>query len=321
MKKLLARRGIVPLILLALAAALPLVWQDPYYIQILLFMFIFATYGSAWNLVGGYAGQLSLGHAAFFGAGAYTVALLGERGVNPWLALLAGGVVAAPLALLVGGIAFRLRGPYFTLATIALGEILLLVTKHSEFTHGAVGAQVVPLFTGDASRVLYYEAALALLAVVVLVTGWLASSRTGYYWMAIRENEDTAQAITIPTTRYKLLALAISAFFTALAGGIYASYLSFIAPDVVLAFDISAQGAIYSILGGVGTVWGPIVGASILTLAAETFRSQFKDANLLIYGLLIILVILYMPNGVVGVINDRLAKRRAARGAAASIRA
>ncbi|MCL5676910.1 MAG: branched-chain amino acid ABC transporter permease [Firmicutes bacterium] len=311
----------LPLLLLVAAAALPFLWRDPYYLQILLFGFLFATLGSAWNLVGGYAGQLSLGHAAFFGVGAYAVALLGERGWSPWVAWLAGGVLAVPFALFIGSVAFRLRGPYFALSTIALAEILHLVTKHSEFTHGAVGAQVPSLFSGDMSRLLYYELALALLAVVVTVTAWLASSRTGYYWMAIRENEDTAQAITINTAAYKLLALVISAFFTALAGGIYGSYLSFIAPEVVLSFDISAQAAIFSILGGVGTIWGPVVGASILTLASELFRSQFKDANLLIYGLLIILVVLYMPKGVVGVLSERLAKRRAARAAAASIRA
>lgn len=312
---------LTPLGLLAAVAVLPLVWNDPYYLQILLFVFLYGALGSAWNLVGGYTGQLSLGHAAFFGVGAYTIALLGERGVSPWLGLLGGGLMAIPFALFIGSVAFRLRGPYFVLGTIALAEILRLTTQHSEFAHGAVGISVPSLFTGDFSRVLYYELCLALLAVTVATTSWLAGSRTGYYWMAIRENEDTAQAITINTPAYKLLALVMSAFFTALAGAVYASYLSFIAPDVVLSFGTSVQGATFSILGGVGTVWGPVVGAAVLTLAGEAFRSQFSNAHLLIYGLLIIVVVLYMPRGVVGVFTDWLSKRRAARGAAGSLRA
>ncbi len=281
--------------------ALPLLVSSPYYLSLLVMVFLWTTAASAWNLLGGFTGQLSLGHAAYFGVGAYAVALLGSRfGVSPWLGLLAGAAAAVPVALVIGGVCFRLRGPYFTLATIASTEVLRQVALNwRSFTNGAVGLSVPPLFVG-VSRAPYYYATLALAALTLLVSARLTTSKTGYWLQAIREDEDTAQSIGVDTARYKLLALAISAVFVALAGGIFAGYLSYIEPDIVLTVGLSIQICVFAIIGGLGTVEGPVLGAFLLTIASELFRSSFKQAHLIIYGVLMIVVMLFMPDGLLG---------------------
>jgi branched-chain amino acid transport system permease protein len=299
----------VCLIVVLLWARMPWFIQNNYQLQVLFRITLFAALGLAWNLVGGYAGQLSLGHVAFFGVGAYGLALFVEIGVPIWIALFLAACVATLFAAIIGAIAFRLRGPYFTLATIAFGEVLRLTATNLSVTGGAIGLTMPGLFVGRTFWRSYYLAAVALLAIAFITNYWTSRSRFGYYLMAIREDEDTASAVGINTAFCKLQSLLMSAFLTALAGALYGSAFQFIVPDSILPLEISIQIAIITMLGGAGTLLGPIVGAVLLLSASEAFKNQFKESHLLIYGILIVLVVLFMPEGIVGGLQHLFRKR------------
>jgi branched-chain amino acid transport system permease protein len=288
-------------IAVALACVLvPKFVQNDYLLQVLFRIVLFAALGLAWNLVGGYAGQLSLGHVAFFGVGAYGLALFTAHGVPVWIALVLAALVAAGFAAIIGRIVFRLRGPYFTLSTIAFAEVLRLGATNLTATGGAIGLSTPPLFSGPAFWKLFYLSAVGLAVICFLINYATSKSRPGYYLMAIREDEETASAVGIDTAAYKLRALVISAFLTALGGALYGSAFQYIVPDSVLTIDISVQIAILTMLGGAGTLLGPIVGAVLLLSASELFKNQFQESHLLIYGILIVVVVLFLPEGIVG---------------------
>lgn len=275
--------------------------DNNYLVQVFFRIALFAALGLAWNIVGGYAGQLSLGHVAFFGVGAYGYALFSELpSISKWGALLLSALISVAMAALIGVIAFRLRGPYFTLATIAFAEVLRLVATNLPVTGGAIGLTVTSLFTGRSFWRSFYFAAVTLAVITFLANVWVSRSRFGYYLMAIREDEDTAETVGINTTGCKLQSLLISAFFTALGGALYASAFQFMIPDSVLNIDISIQIAIIAMLGGAGTLLGPVVGAVLLLAASEVFKNRFKESHLLIYGILIVVVVLFLPEGIVG---------------------
>lgn len=299
----------VSLVVVLLWARMPWFIQNNYQLQVLFRITLFAALGLAWNLVGGYAGQLSLGHVAFFGVGAYGLAIFTELGVPVWIALFLAACVATLFAAIIGAIAFRLRGPYFTLATIAFGEVLRLIATNLNITGGAIGLTMPGLFVGRTFWRSYYLAAVVLLVIAFITNYWTSRSRFGYYLMAIREDEDTASAVGINTAFCKLQSLLMSAFLTALAGALYGSAFQFIVPDSILPLEISIQIAIITMLGGAGTLLGPIVGAVLLLSASEAFKNQFKESHLLIYGILIVLVVLFLPEGIVGGLQHRFRKR------------
>ncbi len=301
---------ILALAAFALCLGAPLVVSQDYVLNILFRILLFAAMGLAWNLVGGYTGQLSLGHAAYFGVGGYGLALFHNHlGVPAWLALLMAVLLAVASAALIGGVSFRLRGPYFALATIAFAEVMRLVAKNlPRVTGGDVGVQVPPLFSSSYSRS-FYLAAVVLTALAFATTVWISRSRFGYYLMAIREDEDTALSAGVNASRCKLWALLISAALTAAGGALYASLFLFIVPDQMLSIDISNEIAIVAMLGGAGTALGPILGSLVLETAAEVFKNVFKEAHLLIYGMLIVMVVLFLPEGIVGAIKTRLRRR------------
>ncbi len=279
---------------------LPLVVRSDYLLQVLFRIYLFAALGLAWNLVGGYAGQLSLGHAAYFGAGAYGLALFTRMGLPLWVVLALLVALAMLFALLIGGVSFRLRGPYFALATIAFAEVVHAAAKNlPSVTGGDVGVQVPALFHTHVNRS-FYLCAVVLAAVTTAATVAVSRSRFGYYLLAIREDQDTALAVGVNAARTKLYALLVSAAFTAVAGALYGSLFLFIVPDQVLSIDISNEIAIVAMLGGAGTLAGPMVGALVLESASEIFKSVFQEAHLLIYGLLLIVVVLFLPEGIVG---------------------
>ena len=295
---------------LVLSLLVPMVVQTDYKLQVLFRIYLFASLGLAWNLVGGYAGQLSLGHSAYFGAGAYGLALFsGKLGMSPWLAVLVGVAGALACALLIGGVSFRLRGPYFVLSTIAFAEILRLAAKNLPgLTGGDVGVPVPALFHGNINRSFYW-AAVTLASLAFALTVVISRAKFGYYLMAIREDEDTALSVGIDAARTKVAVLLISAALTAVAGALYASIFLFVVPDQVLALDVSNEIAIVAMLGGAGTVLGPIVGSVVLETASEIFKNTFKEAHLLIYGVLLVIVVLFMPGGIVGTIAGFLRRR------------
>ena len=297
-----------------IAVALPLVIKAPYQLHILILVLIWATMGTAWNLLSGYAGQVSFGHAAFFGVGAYSAGLLTlHLGLSPWWGLILGPVMAMLVALPIGAIAFRLRGPYFALATLALGEIFRLVFLNTtNFTNGAKGILIMPAIT---SKVFYYYVGLGMLAVTVLVVYLIVHSKVGFYLVSIREDQDAATSLGIPTTLYKNLALLPSAFFTGLAGAFYMNYVAFIEPNIVFNLtNISIMVILVVMLGGVATTWGPTIGAALYIIMGELFRTTLGPANVLVFGVIVCLIIMFLPNGIAGELDilKRITQRKKA---------
>ncbi|MEW6209900.1 MAG: branched-chain amino acid ABC transporter permease [Acidobacteriota bacterium] len=290
------------LLLSVFLLAAPFLFETRYSQHVLILVLLYVTLGSAWNILGGMAGQLSLGHAAFFGIGAYSAAILASKtSLSPWLGLALGPAVVLPVAFVVGRICFRLRGPYFTLATIAVGEVVRLVALNwRDLTGGAVGVVIRPSVFSGTNKIPYYYVILALAVGTIALAQWISRRKLGYFLMAVREDEETAESIGIDTIRYKLIALSLSAAVTAMAGAFYANYFLFVEPTVVLPLALSVEIVLIAIIGGLGTIPGPVLGAVLLKLSSELFRNYFEQANLLIYGALLILVILFMPDGLVG---------------------
>jgi branched-chain amino acid transport system permease protein len=294
-------KNILMTIAFALAAViLPVFIKAPYQLHILILIIIWAIIGTAWNLLSGYAGQVSFGHAAFFGVGAYAAGLMTlHYSLSPWWGLLLGPVMAMVVALPIGALAFRLRGPYFALATLALGEIFrLLFLNLTSFTAGAKGILIMPAIT---SKMFYYYAGLGMLAFTLLATYMIVHSKIGYYLVSIREDQDAATSLGIPTTLYKNLALLPSAFFTGLAGAFYMNYVAFIDPNIVFNLtNISIMVILVVMLGGVATTWGPTIGAALYIVMGELFRTTLGPANVLMFGVLVCLIIMFLPNGIAG---------------------
>lgn len=269
-------------------------------------MVLFAALATAWDVLGGWGGQLSLGHAALMGIGGYTMALLALRlGLAPWWGVIAGMALAAVAAAGWGWLTFRLRGPYFVLSTIAVAEILRMVAINwRSFTGGAEGLFIkslpAPFGLDLFNRTVEFYLALGWLAVALLAAWWLSWSRFGYYLQAIREDQDSALAIGVNPTRYKIYAFMLSAALTAAGGALYAVYMSFFEPHIVFDIGVSIELALMAYIGGAGTVFGPTIGAVVLMGAGDVFRNYFQQANLLIYGVLIILIVRFAPEGIVG---------------------
>jgi branched-chain amino acid transport system permease protein len=296
------------IVVLAVMIAFPWVVTSDYYRHILIMALMWVVIGSSWNLISGYTGQVSFGHAIFYGTGAYTAGLLASKlGISPWWGMLLGGPVAMVVGMVIGWICFRLRGPYFALATIAIGEIFrLIATVWRDFTEGMQGIMII---RNIQDKIYYYYLALALAGICVYAIHRVMRSKWGYYFVAVREDQDAAEAMGISSFRYKSLSLMISSFFAGTAGAFYMNYMAFIDPHVVFSLHyISIMAILVAIIGGVGTMWGPPVGAFIMVLLQETFRSSFfglaprwvSEGHVLVFGLLVIFVIRYLANGVVG---------------------
>lgn len=291
----------------------------PQYLTIGIVLLLLAGWAAAWDLLGGWTGQTSLGHAAFVGLGAYTVAVGTSRyDLTSWGAVLLAMGLAALLALVWGWITFRLHGVYFALSTIAVAEILRLVAiNERQLTGGAIGIFIFSLdkpFGLDLfSRKVEFFIALAYLLLVIGVVIVVTHGRFGYQMRAVREDENSAMASGINPTAVKLRAFMLSGALTALGGCIYGVFLSALQPQPMFEITLSVQIALVAIIGGRGTLFGPLAGAALLTLAGELFRNVFAQANLLVYGVLIVLVIMYMPDGVMGEVRKRLVRRRYAR--------
>lgn len=256
-------------------------------LHVFILIFLFAYLSQCWNIAGGYAGQLSLGHAAFYGLGAYTSTLLFVNfGISPWLGMAAGMGVAGLVGFLVGAVSFHygLRGPFFTLVTIAFAEILRLLVLYFDWTGGPMGV-LIPL-GGDSlvkltfsGKVPYYYIGLGMMLAITGVVGWLARSRTGFYLHAIRQDEDAAEAVGVDARRYKLLAVTLSAALTGAGGTLYAQYTQYIVPDDLIIVSLSVQILLPAVIGGAGTVMGPIVGAFLLIPAGEATRVIFEGGG------------------------------------------
>ncbi len=314
----------------AITAALPLfLGENPYITGIMISVLMMAALSSAWNILGGYAGQYSFGHAAYFGAGAYTtMILITLYNLNPLLCMAAGIVVACIIALITGGIVFRLRGHYFALASIAVAEIVRLSVLNFEFTGGAQGILLSDLSLWGLdlnSKNPFYYGMLLVLVVTLAITAHLQKSKTGFYLQAIREDQDAAASLGINLFFYKNRALLLSAALTSTLGSLYGLYIRFIDTSAVLDLRLSIEIILTAIIGGVGTLWGPVVGALLLVPLAEVLRSNLlgdalvkaglvsetsgmglflkenlAHAHVLVYGIITVLCILYLPKGILG---------------------
>ncbi len=307
-------RRAVPWIAFAATYGLfPIVFDTPYAHNVGVLVCLTAIMASGWNVLGGMTGQISLGHAMFFGIGAYSTAVAGATfGVNPWIGILAGVGLSVLLSALIGLPVFRLQGHYFSIATIALGEILLVVFLNWRWVGAATGLSI-PLNPDDSFLALqfsgrlkweYYYLALALLTGVLTTISTLMRTRAGRYLDAIRQDEVAAASLGIPVLWYKQLAFAYSAIVVALAGGFYAQYVLFVDPDSAFALTISITITIAAVLGGVRSMWGPVLGAAILILLTEATRLNLGGTggglNLVVYGLLVMVIAAFEPNGLLG---------------------
>jgi branched-chain amino acid transport system permease protein len=302
------------------ALVFPWVFRLPYHRDLVIRIFLYAMLAQAWNILAGYCGQISLGHAVFFGTGAYTSTVLQVTwGLNPWLGLPAGIATAVGLSLVIGYPCFRLRGHYFAIATIAVGEIVQTLAINWEFIGGARGLTIpfqkdsLLAFQFATSKYPYYYIMLALLAICMLVSWRIERTRLGYYFRAIREDPEAAQSVGISITKYKLVAMAISAAVVAAGGTFYAQYVLYLDPDSVLPLSLSILVCLLAVVGGVGTLWGPLVGAALLIPLSEFTRIQFggtgRAVDLLIYGALMTIVAVFQPAGLVGMFRRRLGHR------------
>lgn len=302
---------------MAVMAVLPLVVQKDFFANIIILTFFSAALSSAWNILGGYAGQFSVGHAAFFGIGAYTSTLLFlSLKISPWIGMIAGGFLAAIFGVLIGWPCFRLKGPYFVLATIAINEIMRLMASHFKgLTNGSVGLMIIMsqpspenfLFSG---KMAYAYVALLLMMITIFVSYKVERSKIGYYLVALREDQDAAASLGIFTARYKLYAMMISAFFTGIMGTFYAQYFFFIDPDIAFSVDLSVHMVLIAIIGGTGTLLGPLLGSIILTPLDGLLRlwigSAFSGLSFIIYGLVLIASVILLPQGLANLIRFRV---------------
>lgn len=312
-----------PFILLGLLLLFPVAVQNPYYQNMAILILMWVMIGAGWNVIAGYTGQVSFGNAVFFGTGAYTAGLVAVKfGISMWWGLLFSGFTAMAISFPMGWVTFRLRGPYFALATLAVNEIMRhIATNWESLTGGMVGIQVMPSFV---SKLPYYYILLAGASLTILGLYFVMKSKWGYYFLSIREDQDAAESLGINTAYYKMVSFNISAFVTGIAGAMFMNYMGFIDPHVVFSLhDISIMAILVGIVGGVGTLYGPVVGAFIMVAIQEFFRTGFfglfdglakstgidffrtidtyiSHAHVLGFGILVVLVILYLPNGVVG---------------------
>ena len=300
----------------ALGAALAApMFLEAHRIHMLIQILLFAYVSYCWNILGGFAGQLSFGHALFMAVGAYTSTLLMLKlGISPWFGMIAGGFLAAALGLFIGFLSFRygIKGTYFSLVTLAFTEIARIVALNTEQIGGAMGLYI-PIKGNDLWQLKfiekshYYYLMLAFVLLVMGVTAWLERSKTGHRLVAIRENEEAAQALGINLLRYKLFATALSAFLTAFGGTLYAHYVTFIDPNTLLNMNMALEITIYSIVGGIGTLFGPLLGAAFLVPIAETVRASlgksYAGVHLVIYGAVLMAVILFARDGLMGLLK------------------
>jgi branched-chain amino acid transport system permease protein len=302
------------LAVLAIAIAFPFVFPSSFMVNFGVMALFYAFIGQSWNISGGFAGQLSFGHVAFFGVGAYASTIMQLRfGWSPWLGLpvsaLAGALVGGVIAVL----SFRagLKGSYFALITLAFAEVLRIVTNSVSFTGGGLGL-LIPMKASAtnfqfAERIGFYFVILMLAALSVALAEWLRRSRFGAQLAAIRENEDSAKALGINVFREKVKVMLISGAISGMGGCFFAQYFLYIDPLVVFGVDKSVEMLLVSMIGGAGTVYGPLVGALLLASISDITRvlTQVQGLSLVLYGSLLVVIIAYLPNGLIDLFKRR----------------
>jgi branched-chain amino acid transport system permease protein len=292
--------------------------RNPFYLDVLIMILLWAMLASSWNIAGGYAGMFSLGHGAFIGIGAYMSSMLFIHfKLSPWIGMLIGAIAAGIIASFLGTICGRLKGHYFALATIAFVELINIAgVQLKELTRGSEGLSI-PFHAGLAnfmfeSKVTYAYIGLIFVALFYFLSLALERSKLGYYLVAMREDEDAAKSLSINTPRIKMISIGISGFLAAIGGTFYAQYILFIEPDTVLSFNFSVQVALVTIVGGMGTALGPVIGSFLLTPLSMLLRAYLGGGlaglHIVIYGFLLIIVVFFIPAGIVNAIRTPLKK-------------
>nr|WP_249128409.1 branched-chain amino acid ABC transporter permease [Bradyrhizobium lablabi] len=300
---------------------MPLVFSDAFLVAALTLAFLSAAASLAWNLSGGYAGQLSLGHAAFYGIGAYVSTILFlKAGISPLIGMWLGAIVSAICAVFLGAVTMRLKGSFFVMSTLAFGAVVhISAINLRDFTGGASGL-AIPLRPNPANlifadKMVYTYIALALVIVFYVITRLIAASKVGYGLVAFRENHDAARALGIRTLPLRIGVFALSAGLISICGTVHAQYYLYVDPDSVMGLNLSLNFALMAIVGGLGTAYGPIVGALLVSIVSVVMQvylgDQISGLTQLAYAAIVILVLMAAPNGL-GPLTHAFLKRRAA---------
>jgi len=294
------------------AFGLPLVLRSPTYLHIIILLYLYAYLTTSWNLVGGFAGVLPLGHSAFIGIGAYASTILSlQYGISPWLGMIAGGILAAIVGILIGLPTFKMRGAYFALATIAFGEGIRVMVENIDNLgplkiNGPRGLQIPPTNIGFVNYMFegkepYYYIILVMLMGVLALTYFISRSKLGYYLNAGGEEPEAAMSLGVNVAQAKLIAMAMSSFLTALAGTFYAQFTLYIHPKSVMSLDFSFEIAFIALIGGRGSIAGPVLGALLLRPVSDFSRIYFGSTlpglHLVIFGTVLVLVMIFQPRG------------------------
>jgi branched-chain amino acid transport system permease protein len=296
----------------AIILGIPVFITSPTYLHILVLLFFYAYLTTSWNLVGGFAGVLPLGHSTFIGIGAYTSTILYlQYGISPWIGMIVGGFLATIVGVLIGLPTFKLRGAYFALATIAFAEAVRVIVENTDYLgpfklNGPRGLQIPPLNVGFGNLLFntkqpYYYIVVLMLFGVIALTYLVSRSKLGYYLNAGGEEPEAAMALGVNVARCKLVAMAMSSFLTALAGTFYAQFTLFIHPKSIISLDLSFEIAFIALIGGRGSIAGPLLGALLLRPVSDFSRiylgAVLPGLHLIIFGIILILVMMFQPRG------------------------
>lgn len=303
------KKILLTLALLAVAIILPLVFTGQFSRNVMVLILIWAMVGTGWNVIGGYTGQVSNGHSLYYGVGAYAVALCMTRfDLSPWISIWLGAGISALIAFVVGKPLLRLSGHVFSIATMALAECARIIFINVQFTGGAAGVyffnkKVHPwVYMQFTDSLHYYYVYLAFTAAMIAVIKILDKSKFFYYLRTIKGNEMAAQSVGINVAKYKIFAYMLSAAFVSIGGSLYAQYMRYIDPSMLMTLNISMMIVLVAVMGGIGTVTGPVLGALVLTFISEYSRSflgQYGGLDLILYGVLVIIIVLFLPGGLV----------------------
>ena len=307
--------------LLTLAVVFPFVFSTPFMVNFGVLALFYAFIGQSWNIAGGFAGQLSFGHVVFFGAGAYASTILQLRfGMNPWLGLPASAIAGGIVGGIIGFLSFRagLKGSYFALITLAFAEVLRILVNSVEFTGGGLGLLIPAKIGADnfqfSERIGFYFVILSLTVLSVAIAVWLKHSRFGAQLAAIRENEDAAMALGINVFNEKIKVMILSGALCGIGGSFFAQYFLYIDPTIVFGVDKSVEMLLVSMIGGAGTVYGPLIGAVLLAGVSDVTRvlTNVQGLSLVLYGTLLVIIIAFLPNGLIDLfkrIGQRIKQR------------